>query len=73
MKLLVHTCDEQYLEARKKWLTEEVGLPIFKIRKVFSPIDAIVDYQIVVIVVDEDLESFLKLKYPPHTFEDFTA
>lgn len=73
MKLLVHICEEQELEVKKRWLTEEVGLPIFRVRKMFSPIDDIMGYQIVVIVVDEDLESFLKLKYPPNTFEDFTA
>jgi len=73
MKLLVHTCEEHELEDKKRWLTDDVGLSIFKVRKIFSPAFSDVDYQIVVIVMDDDLESFLKLKYPPGTFRDFTA
>lgn len=73
MKLLTHFCEEHQLEEKKRWLTDEVGLTVFRVRKIFSPMFSDVSYQIVVIVMDDDVESFLKLKYPPGTFQDFTS
>ena len=73
MKLLSHTCPENKLDEAKQWLTKEVGLQIFRTHKIYSPEFNDIEYQIIVIVIDEDTESYLKLKYPPGTFRDFTA
>lgn len=73
MKLLVHICDTSEVESKVKWLIDEVGVPVYRVREVPLPHDYAPCCQIIVIAIDEDTESYLKLKCPPGTFKDFTA
>lgn len=76
MKLLVYECQKFEADAKREWLIKEIGLPIFKEHSRTGVAFAFITteiYQFVLIVMNEEEESYLKLKYPPDTFKDFTA
>lgn len=76
MKFMSYTCLLWEVDSKKKWLTDVVGVTIFKVvepdiknNKQFMSVLA----KIIFYVPDEELETVIKLKYPPNTFEYLMA
>ncbi len=76
MKFMSYTCQLWEIETKKKWLTDVVGVTIFRViepdvkgNKHQLQLPA----KIIFYVSDEELETVIKLKYPPNTFEYLMA
>lgn len=71
MRLLGYECPEQFVSEKIKWISEDLGYPIFKVQKCFDLLDpsAFKISIIVFIVMSDEEETALILKYPPSTFK----
>ena len=67
MSIICHILD---VRKEQEWLTNEVGVTIFKIIKE-DEYDETNIRRIIFCVPDEEFETMLKLKYPPGIFEEF--
>lgn len=77
MKFMSYTCFTFEESKVKQWLTEEVGVTIFKIieqdEATVGPGKQTMWSKIIFYVPDAELETIIKLKYPSGTFRDHMA
>lgn len=79
MKFMSYTCGvwEDRHQNKKKWLTDEVGVIIHKRIEVDEAVKGlglqVSHIKYIVYTLDDELQLFLKLKYPPGTFRDHEA
>lgn len=76
MKLLVHECSPPQADITREWIKKEVGLPIFREDKVLEISHNGPFYEahrFIILAIDEEVESYLRLKFPTGTFKDCSA
>ena len=77
MKFMSYTCDLWQLAIKKKWLTDDLGVTIFKVVELDEHIPGLgiqtVNAMIIFYIPDREFETMLKLTYPPGTFEEHMA
>jgi hypothetical protein len=77
MKFMSYTCSLWELNIKKKWLTDDIGVTIFKVIELDEHIPGLgiqtVSAMIVFYIPDKEFETMLKLTYPPGTFEEHMA
>jgi hypothetical protein len=72
LKVIVHACHPALKDVRKKWIEEEIKLPIFKEETASGVGDdpLAVEYRFYLVVMHEEDLSALQLKYPAATFKN---
>ncbi len=73
MKLLVHECARDDVVAKIKWIESELGLVIHRVRSFYDPYTAVDKTQIIVIAMDKETETMLRLRAGPEVFMDFSS
>ena len=69
MKFMSYACALWEVEREKEWLTKEVGVTIFKVDYEYHKHPNLRQANIIFYVPDKELETMIKLKYPPNTFK----
>jgi len=77
MRVMSFTCDAWESDIKKKWLTDVVGVTIFRTKEIDEPIVGLglqTSYvEFIFYVPNEEHETMIKLTYPPGTFRDHMA
>jgi hypothetical protein len=76
MKFMSYKCFSYQTEKYKKWLTDEVGVTVFKVvpdhRGMLDAAGEPVE-DIIIFFVDDEHATAIRLKYPTYLFQDHMA